>query len=236
MHARVSRSAAPVDPPIVFVHGLGVSSRYFVPLARRLALDRSVFAPDLPGFGRSERPGHALPVDQHADALSAWMDAAGLENAVLVANSLGCQIAADAAMRFPARVERLVLVAPTVDPQARSASRQVLRLIRDIPHESPSLAVIVAWDYLTAGPRRLWRTLRAALADRIEEKLPAIQQPTLVVRGENDPIVPQRWAEEVTQLLPRGRLEVVARSGHAAHYTAADDLASLVRRFLAEEK
>jgi 2-hydroxy-6-oxonona-2,4-dienedioate hydrolase len=59
-------------------------------------------------------------------------------------------------------------------------------------------------DYADAGVGRALRTFGRALADRIEDKLPLVQAPTLVVRGARDPIVPQAWAEEVSRLLPAG--------------------------------
>jgi pimeloyl-ACP methyl ester carboxylesterase len=167
-----------------------------------------------------------------AESLVAWMDAAELASASLLGNSLGSQIIVEAALRHPQRVARLVLVGPTMDPEARTAYRQVLRLIRDVPYERLSLATVVAWDYLTCGPLRLWRTLRFALQDPIEEKLPSVVQPTLVVRGGNDPIAPQQWAESMVGLLPKGRLIVIPEGAHAVNYSTPEPLADAVRRFL----
>jgi pimeloyl-ACP methyl ester carboxylesterase len=59
MHARVFGEAAPGGPSVILVHGLVVSGRYMVPAAERLAHDRRVFVPDLPGFGLSESPPRA---------------------------------------------------------------------------------------------------------------------------------------------------------------------------------
>jgi pimeloyl-ACP methyl ester carboxylesterase len=218
--------------PVVLVHGLGVSSRYMAPTGRLLADEFPVYAPDLPGFGRSERPRSTLRIEGLAESLVAWMDAAELASASLLGNSLGSQIIVEAALRHPQRVARLVLVGPTMDPEARTAYRQVLRLIRDVPYERLSLATVVAWDYLTCGPLRLWRTLRFALQDPIEEKLPSVVQPTLVVRGGNDPIAPQQWAESMVGLLPKGRLIVIPEGAHAVNYSTPEPLADAVRRFL----
>ncbi len=219
-------------PPVVLVHGLGVSSRYLVPTARRLACEFSVYAPDLPGFGRSERPRRALNVPQLAETLLAWMDAARLERAALLGNSLGCQIIAEAAIQQPARVTQAVLVGPTIDAQARSAVRQLWRLVKDIPREPLSLVPIVAWDYLRCGLPRAWRTLQFALEDRIETKAPHLHCPTLVVNGEHDPLVPHAWAELVARLAPQGRLVIISGAGHASIYSSPETLVRLVREFL----
>src|SRR5207244_7249891 len=79
MHARVSTLAvAPHAPVVVFVHGIGVSSRYMVPTALKLAETCRVYAPDLPGFGLSAKPSEFLDVPALADALAAWMRAVRL--------------------------------------------------------------------------------------------------------------------------------------------------------------
>ena len=85
---------------------------------------------------------------------------------------------------------------------------------------------------MTCGPRRTFATLRYALEDRIEAKLPRVAVPTLVVRGEKDPIVPQRWAEEVTSLLPNGRLVVIKGAPHATNYDTPTPLVHTILSFL----
>ncbi|MDQ5811309.1 MAG: alpha/beta hydrolase [Actinomycetota bacterium] len=219
---------------VVLVHGLVVSSRYMVPAAERLAPHCRVFAPDLPGFGRSEKPPRVLDVAGLSDALSAWMGEVGLERAALVGNSFGCQIIADLAVRHPGRVERAVLQGPTMDPLGRSVPRQVGRFLIDTSREPLSLLAIELLDYLSAGTRRLWRTFRYALEDRIEEKLPHMRVPTLVVLGSRDAIVPQRWAEEVARSLPMGRLVVIPGSAHAMNYSSPLELTRVVLPFLSE--
>lgn len=79
---------------------------------------------------------------------------------------------------------------------------------------------------------RLIRTFRYALNDRIEEKLPRMNVPTLVVRGSLDTIVPQLWAEEATRLLPGGRLVVLPGAPHTVVYNAAPELVRVALPFL----
>jgi pimeloyl-ACP methyl ester carboxylesterase len=83
----------------------------------------------------------------------------------------------------------LVLNAPTIDPAHRSMWSMIWRVIRDAPNEPGSLAMMVARDYLRAGPRRILTTLRYSIADHIEEKLPSLAMPVLVVCGAHDPVV-----------------------------------------------
>ena len=71
---------------------------------------------------------------------------------------------------------------------------------------------------------------------RIETKLARVPAPTLVVRGGWDTTVPQRWAEQVTALLPHGRLAVIPRAPHTLNYNAPRQVAQLVRAFLDESQ
>jgi len=233
MHARVSGNRAAGGPPVVLVHGLVVSGRYMVPLLEELGRTHAVYAPDLPGFGRSEGPASAPDVAGLADALAAWMRAAGLGGAALVGNSMGCQVIVELVLRHPGLVERVVLQGPTMDPRARSAPRQMARLLIDTTREPPSLIAIEALDLLRAGVARSWRTFRHALADPIEEKLPRVRVPALVVHGSRDRISPGCWAGEVARLLPDGRLVVLPGTAHAANYAAPEPFAREIRSFLA---
>jgi 2-hydroxy-6-oxonona-2,4-dienedioate hydrolase len=218
--------------PVVLVHGLVVSSRYMIPLARRLATRFSVYAPDLPGFGWSSKPRETLTLQQLADVLVQWMDAQGIRRAALVANSLGCQTAVELATRFPERVAGLVLQGPTMDSSARTPGPQILRWIANGWRERPSQLPLLILDYVQAGFRRGVLSFRMALEDRIEDKLPAVQAPSLVIRGGRDPIVPQSWAEEITRRLPRGRLVVIPGAPHALNYSRPLEMARVVTPFL----
>ena len=206
-----------------------------LPLAEVLARWFAVYAPDLPGFGRSEKPSRALDVPELADALARWLDAQGIERAAFAANSFGCQVVADLAVRHPRRVERAVLTGPTVDPAARTAPRQIGRFLLEAPQQATMAPVMVA-DFLAAGPRRTLETFGHLLADPIERKLPHVHAPALVIRGERDRIVSQRWAAEAARLLPNGRLAVLRGAGHALNWVAPVALADCVTPFVLEAR
>jgi 2-hydroxy-6-oxonona-2,4-dienedioate hydrolase len=232
IHARVSEGGPPGGLPVVLVHGYGVSGSYMVPVARRIAAERPVYVPDLPGHGRSDKPERPLRVPELAEALRGWMDAVGLRRAALLGNSMGCQIAAELAVRDPARVDRLILVGPTADAEARTAGRQVLRLLRTGPFERPSIVLLLGVDYFRAGPKLLVEELKAMLEDRIEDKLPRIKAPALVIRGGRDAIVPRPWADRVARLVGADCVLEIPRAGHAPNYSAPDALMRLIRPFL----
>jgi len=232
MHARVSASPGGHGWPIVLVHGLAVSHRYLMPTAVLLARHRLVGVPDLPGFGLSGEPGVVLGTRRLADALGGWLQATGTAPAVLLGNSYGCQVIVDLVTRHPEAAAAVVLSGPTVDPQARTVTRQVLRWLRDALHEDPLQAPILLRDVRDAGASRVIATLRHAVRDRIDQKLPSVSVPALVLRGGIEPIVPARWADEAARLLPRGQVATVPGSPHNSVYVAAGALTAAVEAFL----
>lgn len=239
IHARCSIKAAPSSAPtIVLLHGLGMSHRYMMPTLRALAPYARTFAPDLPGFGLSDKPSQALDIKELANSLALWLRANNLYDAALVGNSFGCQIIAELSSQVNDITPRaLVLIAPTIDRRARTIRQQLFRLSLDAPRERLSLLPLALREYFfTVGFCRSLDTLRFAIADRVEDKLPRINTPTLVVRGERDPLVPQGWAEEVTRLLPQGALVVMPNAAHAVNYDAPQELTRVMLRFMEDLK
>jgi pimeloyl-ACP methyl ester carboxylesterase len=128
--ARVSeRSEA--QPQVALVHGLGVSSRYMTPLAKELSASFCVYAPDLPGFGRSDMPQRALSIRQLGDILGRWMARAGVRRALVVGNSMACQIMVELADLWPDSMCAAVLLGPTMDATSRHPLSHVWRLFKD---------------------------------------------------------------------------------------------------------
>jgi len=234
MYTRISIDPVPVDAPTV-VLGLSVSSGYMIPTALRLAPHYHVYLPDLPGFGRSPKPPHILNVAELADALAAWMQVMELPTATFLGNSMGCQIIVNLALRHPECIDRAILVSPTMDPKARTIHQEVGHLLLDTPCEPLHFLPVMLREYILAGIPRTIRTLQYAFEDQMEEHLPHVHVPTLVVRGSHDPIVPQDWVEKVNHLLPNSQLVVVQGAGHAVNFNSPDRLVQLVQSFLQDE-
>lgn len=235
VHARTGTEPLGSDAPtVVLVHGMVVSSRYMEPLAARLGSFCRVYAPDLPGYGRSGKPPRPLTLAALADSLAGWMTSMHIPKAALIGNSYGCQVIAEFAVRHRDMVERAVLQGPTTDPAKRTAPRQIAAWLVHGYREPGGMTGIMIRDYWAAGLRRTLHTFLSAIEDRIEDKLPLLQAPTLVVRGAKDVIVSQRWAETVTRLLPRGRLVVIPGVMHTINYYQPLEFTRVVRPFLSE--
>ena len=186
----------------VLVHGLGVSHRYFRRLRRLLP---AAAAPDLDGSS--------------VDALTRSLERSLERPVLVVANSLGCQVAAELAVRRPELVRALVLIGPTWDPAAPSLPRQFLRLLNGSYREPPSLLPVLAWEYLLWGPPRMLAAARSMLRHPVGERLAAVSAPVVVIRGARDPICGAAWARLAAAAPPSGRLVVVPGAAHAVHWS-----------------
>lgn len=219
--------------PVVVLPGLGASCRTMLPMAKLLAPEPDVFIVDLPAHGESERPPRPLSMSEYAAITAAWLGAQGLERAGWAGHSFGSQVLVELAHGHPDLVDRLALISPTVEPSERTIAKQLARLVLDAPREPWSLLGLLAGDYLKAGLSALLDIGRVAIRDRVEEKLPSIAAPTLVVRGSRDPLVPERWAEEIVRLLPHGELVVIPGGTHAVQYESPEAVAAALQAFLA---
>lgn len=147
-------------PVVLFVHGIAGSWQNWLENIPHFARDHRVVAVDLPGFGASELPDRDISIGGYADTLDALLDVLGVDVVRLVGNSMGGFIGAELAIRYPARVERLALVA------AAGLSVEFVRTERPagLRHEAENvLFATVGW---IAARSRLFarrRRLRAAL-------------------------------------------------------------------------
>ncbi len=154
-----------------------------------------------------------------------------------MANSLGCQIVVELAVRFPQFLERAVLIGPPMrDSAGRSIMRQAVRGAVDVLREPWSLWPILVKDYLAMGPLRVIRTLQYGLKDPLEEKLPLIHVPTLFLRGARDPIAPLAWVQSLARRLPHAQILEIHGAAHAAHFSAPAAVAQAVHAFIKQEK
>lgn len=237
---RMFARAGPTVPgrdAVVLVHGFIIAGGVYEHVAPLLANDFNVFVPDLPGYGRSEQPPRPLDVPALADAMVAWMDAVGLGRALLVGNSLGSQVVADLAARYPQRIVRIVLQGPTVPKHERSMLIQAFRRRQNERRESSqALHELSRRDYRVVGFSRALRIGRMILRDRIEEKLPRIAVPALLVRGTRDPIVRGGWLERLAGLLADGRIAEVAGGTHSVVFIEPERFVAAIRPFLLEAR
>ncbi|MBB4138241.1 alpha/beta fold hydrolase [Microbacterium invictum] len=221
------------DPTFVLIHGIGMGRGVFGDLIDHLGDTADVVSIDLPGYGEAPEPERVLTMERTADLVAAYLRTHVGRPAVLVGHSMGAQIVLEVAVRHPLVVERIALLGPSGDPGARSARAQLWRLLRDVAVESPKVIVLGGREYVRAGPN-LRAKLRAMLTHRPEDVLGRVTVPTLVIRGENDIVVPREWCRAIVRGVPDARLAEIAGHGHETMIRDAEPSAALLQAFAAE--
>lgn len=218
-------------PGIVLVHGIGVSGRYFKPLAEALDTTHRVLTPDLPGFGSNTRPRPALTIAQQAEALEDVLRRSRLEHPVLVGHSMGSQVVTELAVRNPGLARALVLIGPVGDPEAATVLKYGRRLAHDTLGEPPHLNALVLRDYLRAGPRSFFGSLRHMLAYPTPERLALVAEPVALVRGIRDRVAPLGFLQELADRAPQSEIIEIPDSRHLVQAVQADLVAAICRRY-----
>ena len=219
-------------PEVVVLPGLAVAD-YLQPALCALGTWTRAHLVELPGFSGSGEPPHPLDVAEFTDAVVQWLDAGGLGGVVLAGHSSGTQVAARVAVRRPQEVRALVLASPTIDPRFRSLRRVLLAWRRNHALEPPSLDAQHTTERQRAGLRRVRHALSAHLADALEDVVPQVRAPVLVLRGDQDRLCTQAWARELATLAPDGRFCAVP-GAHSFVWTAPDAWSAPVERLARE--
>jgi 2-hydroxy-6-oxonona-2,4-dienedioate hydrolase len=212
----------------ILLPGLGLSGRYLHRLARKLSGNADVWIADFQGRSHTRVPVYSVANVAHA--VGEWMQRKDILASIVVGHSYGAQVAVELAVKNPILVDRLVLIAPCIDPEGRTIWQQAWRLLRDAFREPVSLILIAAWCYLTNG-FRAWKMLNEAMKVPLERFAAGLRQPTLVLRGAYDPVVPGRWAGELTGVIPEAVLVTVLRAGHGVVFSSPHAVADAVLTF-----
>ncbi|KQQ95634.1 hypothetical protein ASF62_03815 [Leifsonia sp. Leaf325] len=227
----VKESVAVSGRPFVLVHGIGVASRYFGPLATALLTRGPVFVLELPGMGDAPEPRDPLPMERYGSLVARWMEASGVTDAVLVGHSMGTQVVVEAALQHPAAVGHAVLIGTVTDVAEQTLPRQMLRLAQDTLRERPDVNWIVATDYLKCGPRWMLKQAPMMVAYPMLERAAELRMPVLAMRGEHDPICSEAWNRSLVEVIPVAAHHTLAGRAHVGMYVDAATPAALIVQF-----
>ena len=252
-------------PPMILIHGFISSNlvwnEVFLPLAQS---GFRVIAPDLPGYGYSEKPrGGEYTIAAQARAVLGLMDQMGIGRATIVGASYGGAIAAMMALDCPERVARLVLVGAVSNDQPKKklllrlasvpilgdialplflGSRWILRkrteeVYRRLgrPLEERKLEARHHLLETSNTHHAMIRTVRRWSANRISRDAHLIRQPTMLVWGEEDTHIPISEAFKLRDAIPNSRLIVFRRCGHLPPTEYPDKFVEVVTEFCKAE-
>jgi pimeloyl-ACP methyl ester carboxylesterase len=250
--------------PIVFVHGLGGQWQNFLENIPRAAQERRVIALDLPGFGRTPEPEGRITISGYGRCVDALCEKLSLGRVDIVGNSMGGFVAAEVAIQFPERIDQLILISAAGITSADIARRPVLtvgriatamvsygaarhRHIASRPKSRHmALALVARYPSLLkpdlayegffkgAGKPGFDDALRASLEYDFRDRLTEIGQPTLIVWGEKDSIIPVKDAAEFERLIPDSRKVVMRDTGHIPMAERPSTFNDLMMDFLVE--
>ena len=232
VHRVADGPARPGGPVFVLLHGIGVSAREYVALARLLSATGQVYVLDLPGHGGLPRPRGAEPeIADLAAVVADVLDAAEVRSAVVVAHSMGAQVATELLVTRPDLVAGAVLVSPVVDAAARRVSLQAVRLVGSSLHETPRTIAITARAYAACGVRWFSTITRAMMRYPVELRMAQVRAPVVPMRGEHDAVAPERWLAALAGRLANGAGEARTVPG-AAHNVVVDHAGAVARAAL----
>ena len=220
-------------PPVLLIHGLGVSARYWRPVIGPLATQFRVFALDVLGFGGSQ-PAAPFTLSAAAVTIRSWLDVAGLERVDVVGHSMGGHIAAALAANAGDRVRRLVLAAPATAPVRIRLRDAPLRLLSAIRYLPPRLIPLVLRDVWRAGPSTMSRAAAQVSRTSLMHEVHRIGAPTLIIWGAHDHLYSVSTGEALAREIPDARLVVLPHAGHNIMWNEPAQFATLVADFLSE--
>ncbi len=240
--------------PIVLICGTGMDSQAWAMQAAPLAQSRRVVLFDSRDSGRSSYVDHDYtPADMARDTAE-LLGELGIERADVLGYSLGGAVAQELALAAPELVRSLVLLCTWAAPDAwllqrfRAWERLATKLERaDIVEVAMTDLFTPAWFQEPAGqeafralsaanpyPQRREGAVRQWRADQAHDardRLDGIGCPALVVGGRVDPLVPVRFSEELAELIPDARLDVLD-GAHAPHIEDVDTFLGILEAFL----
>lgn len=247
------------DRSLIFVNGFGCDQTIWRAVAPAFASEYRVVLFDHMGSGRSDmaayEPSRYASLGGYAADLVEVAEALGLRNAVVVAHSVGCTMAVQAALAAPERFERLVLVTPSPrflnDPPdyvggfERPDIDALLELmglnflgwaaaLTGLLLKEPEHQQQLRDSFCSLDPRVARQFAALAFLSDTRADLPHVTQPGLVLQCSRDDVVPVGVGEYVSQQLQRGRYALLDASGHCPHVSHPSQVEAHVRAFLDE--
>lgn len=155
--------------PVILLHGLGATNSSMLTTFLELSRDHRVIAPDLPGFGDSDKPVRSYDAGFYARWLVGFMDELGIERAHLIGNSMGGRVSVETALAAPHRVDKVALLAPSPAFIKGRQYERVVRFLRPelalLPLPLPRRTVVGSIKRLFHRPERLNEAWYQSAAD-----------------------------------------------------------------------
>jgi non-heme chloroperoxidase len=241
----------PAGTPVILLHGVTDSWRSFELVLPHLPASIHAFAVTQRGHGDADRPDSGYRTRDFASDIAAFVDAMGIEQAVIVGHSMGSTNALRFAIDYPERTQRLVLVdafatyrgneglidfwqsviAPLTDPIDPQVARDFQQ--STIVQPAPEWFFEAVVEESLKVPARVWRAaFEGMLEDDFVEDFGRISAPTLIIWGAHDNFCPRRDQDVLLAAIRGSRLVVYEEAGHAAHWDEPEHFAADLAEFV----
>jgi abhydrolase domain-containing protein 6 len=244
---RIHYLVAGEGPPLLLVQGVAMRAADLAPLFRTLSQQHRVYAPDLLGYGDSDKPRDAdYSITTQTNVVRGFLDAVKLEQPDVMGISMGGWIGMKLAAEHPERVRRLVLVS-SAGFTFKTSLNELSFSARTIPELRASLALqtdragtipmFVLRDILRESKKKSWIT-RAAMRSMLEggevldRKVQRVTMPVLLIWGTADRIVPFGVAARMQREMPQARIVPLEGCGHLAIIECRDEALPPIVDFL----
>ncbi|MFV0389539.1 MAG: alpha/beta fold hydrolase [Pyrinomonadaceae bacterium] len=240
-------------PNLILLHGLGASSESWLMNIAKLAENYHVIAPDMVGFGKSDKPFLKYRIGTFADFMDKFMSELKLEKASFVGNSLGGWVAAKIAVDYPERIEKLVLVdSAGLEPNkvdiskiyrlnnsTRAEIRENMKLMFASPILQNNAALVDQFmtQRVKAGDGFTIESVTNSILrgeDFLDETVATVKVPTLIIWGKQDGILPFEDAARFNALIKGSELELFEGCGHVPQFECAPKFNVTLEKFLSK--
>jgi len=255
------------DEVIIFVHGLGSYLPAWKKNIEDLKNDFRTIAIDLPGYGKSSKELHPGTPEFYADVISQFMDKLGIEKANISGHSMGGQAAIAMALKYPEKVKRLILAAPAGIEEFNEGQKEwfrevmTVRAVKLTPvdairanvyanfYNMPEDAEFMITDRIALRGAKdfdkycytVVQSVNGMVDQPVANLLNRITQPTLILFGENDNLIPNRYlnpgftceiGKKGNELIPNSELVMIPECGHFLQFEKPEVYNEAVRNFL----
>lgn len=254
---------------IIFIHGLGSYLKAWEKNIEGLKDNFRCIAIDLPGYGKSSKIPHSGMMTFYAAVVNDFIHKLNLKNVVLAGHSMGGQIAMMAAINYPETVERLILADPAGFEPFTEGQKQWFRDVMTVKgvmqttieqiqtnlaynfYNVPDDAGFMITDRIAMRSAddfenycyAVVQSVNGMVDEPVLEMLDHIQQPTLIIFGENDNLIPNRFlnpgptidiAKIGNKKIPDSKLVMIAKAGHFVQFEKPEEFNGAVESFLGE--
>ncbi len=241
--------------PVILLHGLGGCSDKWKSVIDILSASYRVIAPDIIGYGQSDKPVVNYTPTYMVSFVKKFITAIDIENPHIVGASLGGQVAVQFAARYKQYMSKLVLVSPAGIMKRSTPALDQYIMAALYPRESsvshalqlmegserpPSKTLIQLFMTNMKRPNAKMAFMSSLLcfknSNTIHRHLKKVTTPTLLVWGDDDPIIPVSYAGKFTSVLPNCTFTTIPNCGHTPYVQYPEHFCKILSDFFATQK